>query len=135
MRWHCRVALAYRERPVLVVRYDALLANPHAEFTRLLQFVTGSARAPTAEKLARVLSQGQVRHASATNELRGAFPVYATDGRFATPAAVGAIADALRSTLPLGLWTNALAASQSNETLLGPMGANPLYHWKTERPW
>ena len=65
-----------------------------------------------------------------TTALRGGFPVYAHDRRFATPAALDSVAAALRSALGAGALTNALAAGWSNETLLGPMGAGPLYPWK-----
>ena len=130
VRWHCRATMAFRERPSLLVRYDDLVANPEAEFGRIFMFILGT-HAPTAEKLAGALAKGAVRHVNDATPLRGALPVYASDSRFATPAAVGSIVETLQETLTLGLWANAVAASQSNETLLGAMAAGPLYPWKT----
>lgn len=130
VRWHCRATIAFRERPSLLVRYDDLVADPAAEFARLFAFVLG-AHAPTAEKLAGALAKGAVRHVSEATPLRGALPVYTSDSRFATPTAVSSMVETLQEALALGLWTNAVAASQSNETLLGAMAAGPLYPWKT----
>ena len=137
IRWHCRVAIAFRERPVLLLGYDDLIADPKREFTRLLSFVLGEKqRASALEQLGRILARpGAVRHVEATTPLRGAFPVYTTDRRFATAAAVGAIARELRESLALGVWANAIEAdsAEGNETVLGPNAAAPLYPWKTGR--
>ena len=133
VRWHCRAAIAFRERPVLLVRYDDLIADPTHEYTRLLSFVLGQERAPAAvSRLTHLLARpGSVRHVEPTTPLRGAFPVYAHD-HLATPAAVSAIAQELDSALSLGVWANAIAAdsAEGNETVLGPNGAGPLYPWK-----
>ena len=113
------------------MRYDDLIADPPAEFLRLMSFVLGDdARVPSIAKIKSIVG---VRHVLPSTPLRGAMPVYAADARFASPAAVGAIAAALGEALSHGLWANALAAAQPNETVLALMGANPLYPWKTPR--
>ena len=132
VRWHCRAAIAFRERPVLLVRYDDLIAEPVPEFGRIFSFVLGEKRAPSLELLRRILPTGAVRHTGPTAALRGAFPVYATDRRFATPAVLSAIAQELSGRLALGVWTNAIEADSvdGNESILGPNAASPLYPWK-----
>lgn len=122
VRWHCRAAVSYRERPTLLIRYDDLVADPVGEFRRVFRFVLGSsAPAPTAEQLRAIIS---VRHALPTTHLRGAMPVYATDGRLVTPAVVDSIADAMRDALSHGAWVAALAATNDTH-LLG--GTGPIF--------
>jgi len=105
---------------VLLVRYDDLIAEPVPEFGRIFSFVLGEKRAPSLELLRRILPTGAVRHTGPTAALRGAFPVYATDRRFATPAALSAIAQELSGRLALGVWTNAIEADSvdGNESIL-----------------
>ena len=122
VRWHCRAAVSYRERPTLLLRYDDLVADPEGEFRRVFGFVLGSsAPAPTAEQLRAIIS---VRHALPTTHLRGAMPVYATDERLVTPAVVDSIADAMRDALSDGAWAAALAATDDTH-LLG--GTGPIF--------
>ena len=128
VRFHCRVAAAFRERPRLLVRYDDMIADSANEFSRLLQFVVGPARAPPINKIKEQLGMSGVKHVSPTTELRGGFPVYATQSQLVTPAVVDSIAAVLRTALPLGVWANAMAAG--NDTQLIRHGANPLYPWK-----
>lgn len=88
----------------------------------------GLARAPPINKIKEQLGMSGVRHVSPTTELRGGFPVYATDSRLVTPAVVDSITAVLRTDLPLGVWANAMAAG--NDAQLNAHGASPLYPWK-----
>ena len=90
-------------------------------------FVVGPARAPPINKIKEQLGMSGVKHVSPTTELRGGFPVYATQSQLVTPAVVDSIAAVLRTALPLGVWANAMAAAGTirNSSGMAPTRCTP----------
>ena len=135
-RWHFRASIAFRERPVLFVRYEDLTADPVTEFGRMFTFVLGSSSpvgAAALQALSRpgnLWSGGQVKHRGTAGLPGGLLPADVVDDpRFASEDAISAVSDALAASCAVGVVAGAEPADDAEEALGNGLALAPVYPW------